>query len=157
MSINCVHTVKTFSLGVDSVLRDEWVYKNRMWRKQKPGFEDTKWFEDYDYGVASTCDILECWLNYVPGSESWDDYDDFTIDFDMGSVFDAGWSEFDLRQVLSDMASRVWMDGVVHAGKPWKDSRIDAWGHEVHYYRHPAIEPLTGMLDRDFPSDLRTL
>lgn len=159
MSIKCVQSLKSFSLGVDRTLRDEWAYQNGMWRRQKPGYRDKKWFEDYVYGVTDTVRILSCWLNnYLPGVDSWADYGDVVATFDMGDVEKAGWSEFDLREALRDMTWHVRACMPIHAKEPWQTSSLDGWGEKVYRYRHPAIEPLKhGMIDRDDPRDLETL
>lgn len=157
MSITCIQTLKSFSLGVDKVLRGEWAYRNGMWRKQRTGYRDTKWFEDYKYGVVDTLNMLQCWLSYLPGAESWNDYYDFTVTFDMGDVEAAGWNEFILREVLNDMAWHVRSAMPIHAQEPWHTYSLDGWGKKVYRYRCPGIEPLDGMIDNDTPHDLETL
>ncbi len=144
----------SFNLGVDSVLRDKWAFRKGMWRKLTPKNLDEKWFSDYHYGIAETKDMLECWLNFLPGAECWEDYEDFSVTFDMDEVKTADWTEFDLREMLADMASYVKLNRVIHAEEPYQTYRHDDYGTKVYYYRHPAIEALKGMIDEDSPHDL---
>ncbi len=153
--ITCFRTQKSFSLGIEEHLRDEWAFRMGKWRRMKPSFRDEEWFcEDYEYGVAETKDMLECWLNYLPGVKEWDDYGDFSITFDMDEVLEAGWCEQFLIEMLGDMVTYIKMRRVIRAEEPWLYTTKDAYGNEVRYHRHPAIEVLSGMLDKDYPSEL---
>jgi hypothetical protein len=152
--ITCSRTEKTFSLGVDHCFDVKWAFYKGKWRELKPSYKDEDWYEDYRYGIANTTDMLESWLAYLPGVESWNDYGDFSITFNMKDVEEAGWSEQTLRDVLDDMATYVKMRRVIHAEEPYLYETTDAYGGSVRYYRHPAIEPLDGMLDKDYPRDL---
>ena len=152
--ITCTRTLKTFSLDVEDCYDDKWAFRKGKWRKSKPGYKDEEWYEDYRYGTASTTDILVCWLQYLPGFNCWDDYGDVWITFNMTNVEEAGWSEQHLRDILRDMASAVKMRQVLHAEEPYLYETTDAYGGPLRYYRHPAIESLSGMLDKDYPSDL---
>jgi hypothetical protein len=154
MAVICVCTRKTFNLGVEDQLRDLWAFRNGKWRQLKPNYQDEPWFEDYQYGMAETKDMLECWLQYLPGCVDWDDYGDFSVTFDMGDVGEAGWGVHRLRDVLGDMSQFVKMRRVIHGDPPWLTYSTDAYGHRYNYYRHSAIDPLEGMLHVDFPRDL---
>jgi len=154
MAITCQHTRKNYSLGVVDQLRDEWAFFKGKWRKLKPGYRDEDWFEDYLFDLATTKDMLECWLGYLPGRVDWDDYGDFSITFDMDDVSEAGWSEQQLIGVLEDMARFVKMRRVIHGEGPWATWTTDDYGHRRDYYRYPAIDSLEGMLDVEYPSDL---
>jgi hypothetical protein len=153
--IECIATQKTFSLGIGDVQRDCWVYHKGAWRKMKPKDRDTEWYcEEYEYGTAETQDMLECWLQYLPGVKGWCDYGDMMIDFNMDEVEEEGWDEQKLKDVLGDMARFVKMRRVIHAKEPWLAEAIDAWGHKYTYYRHPAIDCLDGMIEKEYPNDL---
>jgi len=154
MAITCLCTRKTYSLGVENQLRDEWAFFKGKWRKLKSNYRDEDWFEDYQLSIAETKDMLECWLSYLPGCIEWDDYGDFSITFDMNDVKEAGWNERQLIGVVEDMARFVKMRRVIHGEKPWPTHTIDDYGHRRDYFRYPAIDPLEGMLDVDYPSDL---
>lgn len=155
MAITCFRTQKSFSLGVEDRLRDKWAFFNKKWRLLKPRYKDEKWYEDYQYEVAETRDMLECWLGYLPGGEEWNDYGDFSVTFDMDDVKEAGWSERQLIDILEDMACYVRMRCVIHAEPPWLHTTTDNWGAERRYYRYPAIDPLARMLDVEYPAELQ--
>ncbi len=155
MTITCESTRKTFRLGVDSQLRYSWVFHTGKWREVNLDSKVGKrWLEDNKYDIASTRDMLECWLNFLPGVLEWNDYYDFSVTFDMDEVKRVGWNERQLIYVLEDMSSRVKMHRVIHADPPWQESGTDSWGDRRQYYRYPAIEPLGGMLEKEYPSDL---
>ncbi len=154
MTVTCHNIQKVYTLGVEDQLRDQWAFFNGKWWQLRPDYEEEKWFEDYRYGIVSTRDMLECWLSYLPGVSEWDDHGDFFVIFDMDGVKGAGWSEQRLIDALGDMATCVRMDQVIHADAPWPTHRIDSYGNRIDYYRYPAIEPLEGMLYKDYPSDL---
>jgi hypothetical protein len=152
--ITCFRTVKTFSLGVEDVIQDRWAYLKGAWEKLESGYKDEEWYEDYPYGIANTSDMLECWLAYLPGVVSWDNYGDFCVTFDMNRVHEAGWNARKIFDILAVMARHVHTQSVIHAESPWLHTGTDAFGSEFGRYLHPAIEPLEGMLDKDFPANL---
>jgi hypothetical protein len=154
MSITCFKTQKSYSLGVKNVYDDKWAFFKSKWRKLKPHYEDEAWYDDYRYGIAATSDMLECWLGFLPGVESWDNYGDFSVTFNMDDVKEDGWSERQLIDILEDMARFVRMRRVIHAEEPWLHTTTDAYGGLINCYRHPTIDPLGGMLDIEYPHDL---
>ncbi len=147
MTITCISTRKTYSLGVDGHLQDEWLYLNGKWRTQKTGFRETKWFEDYKYCIVETEDMLECWLGYLPGVVESTVHRDLSITFDMDDVEEAGWDEQRIINILGNMSTHVRMRPVIHGEGPWPTSSTDAYGHCIEYYRYPPIDPLMGMLN----------
>jgi hypothetical protein len=152
--ITCFRTLKSFSLGMEDVIDDRWAYIKGVWRKLRPNYKDSEWYDDYPYGIANTSDMLECWLTYLPGVECWDNYGDFCVTFDMNEVKEAGWNHWQLFDILGDMARHVKMRLMIHAETPWLHTGTDAYGSEFTRYMHPTIEPLEGMLDKDFPANL---
>lgn len=157
MSVECFSTTKGFHLGIKDIFQ-AWHWNGRRWRKMRREDYDAEWFcEDYECGVASTSDILSNLCEYLPGVKEWDDYGDFSITFDMDEVRCAGWPEDYLIEILEKMAHKVNRCKTINAtDAPYLYTSTDAWGADHTYYRHPAMEPLDGMLHKDFPADLDT-
>jgi hypothetical protein len=138
---------------MEDVIQDRWAYLDGAWEKLELD-PDAEWYDDYPYGIANTSDMLECWLSYLPGVESWDNYDDFCVTFDMNDVREVGWNHWKLFDILAAMARHVHTQSVIHAQPPWLHTGTDAYGSEFSCYLHPAILRLSGMLDKDFPTNL---
>ena len=154
MSITCSRIQKTFSLGVEDRVKDKWVFHNEKWRKMKPRYLEEVWYAHYWYGLATTSDMLQSWLNYLPGVVEWHNDGDFCVTFDMNKVEKADWAERHLIDMLGDMVSCVKMRCVIHADRPCPTYSFDVYGYRVDYCLYPAIDPLGGMLDIEYPHNM---
>ncbi len=156
--VECFQTRKGFHLGIKDIFQ-EWYCDGKVWRVLT---EDVKTSEDfgnnYTYGVADTSLLLTNWLQYLPGVIEWDTYGEMSVSFDMDEVAKAGWDEAKLVSVLEAMANKVNRCRTVKAyNVPWWYSTHDAWGSPINYWRYPALLPLKGMIDKDYPTEMETV
>lgn len=157
MAVECFHTLKGYHLGIKDMYQG-WFWDGNVWKKLARADYRSDWFmEDYEFGVATTGDVLANLCEYLPGVREWDDYGDFSVTFDMGDVEEVKWNEARLVSELKRMAHKVNRCRILFAtDEPYHYTTKDAYGSDITYPRHPALKPLEGMVNKDYPADLDT-
>jgi hypothetical protein len=154
--VHIISTRRTYCLdiGADDVYQ-EWFWDGKRWRKLTQGMRDSEWYcEEYCGPVTTSVNIITNLTEQLAGVIEWDDYGDFHITVDLD---DLEISEEEFIRILKEIARRIKRRSTLEAyGSPYMDETIDAWGSKVTYWRCPAILPVPGTPELEYPKGLET-
>ena len=151
--VELTRVVRGYDLGIEDVFKEYYADKS-TYRILTQEIKDD---EDFTPNVVEAGDILACWTGFIPGFLELDTYGDFHVQFDMFEVRKANWDIKRLVGVLQSMADAINSNEPIEAFEaPWKYQSKDAYGNDIWYTRFPAVLPLEGMLEVEYPQEIQS-
>ena len=147
-------TTRTYWLEVDGFLYQEWYWDwhHNCWRKLTEEVRESEWWQDYESPVTNTEKILVNLTEQFQGVREWDSYGDLSVTVDVDEL---EVTEDEFIEILRTMAKWVRRRKKLAAyDAPYRYESTDGYGNPTSYWRAPAIKPVPGSPELDYPKDL---
>lgn len=147
-------TTRTYWLEVDGFLFQDWYWDwdSDCWRKLTKEMRQSEWWQDYESPTTTTEQILVNLTGQFQGVRQWDSYGDFSVTVDVDEL---EVTEDEFIAILRTMARWVRRRKKLEAYEaPYRDASTDGYGNPTSYWRAPAILPVPGSPELEYPKDL---
>jgi len=141
MTIHLAQTVKSWFLGIEEIHK-HYYHDKMLWLPLTDEIRyDDRW-EDESLHICDASDIVDNYLQYLPGVGDAFDYGDYNVSFDMNDVAEAGWTELELTTSLQAIADNINQGHRIKMyGYPWIENYKDNWGADRSRWRFQGLRP----------------